>query len=207
MARQELLMDVASSPLMLSRFELDCEVSCFCDPTGDPPQAADNSSAAASLAAPLPVVRIPLPTSATPEEIQARWKRASSGPTVCCSGQCCLRAPLAESRPYPLRTRMRDLRTRLLDMGSLRPPGFAMSAALPPSPDEPSAAPGRPQRRCRGVDDHISLLRGCGGGVIREAIERASPFEGGTRRVLSTEPPNAEATEGAFSHLVTPAEQ
>jgi DMSO/TMAO reductase YedYZ molybdopterin-dependent catalytic subunit len=102
---------------------------------------------------------------------------------------------------------MRDLRTRLLDMGSLRPPGFAMSAALPPSPDEPSAAPGRPQRRCRGVDDHISLLRGCGGGVIREAIERASPFEGGTRRVLSTEPPNAEATEGAFSHLVTPAEQ
>ncbi|HET9754729.1 MAG TPA: sulfite oxidase [Myxococcales bacterium] len=42
--------------------------------------------------------------------------------------------------------------------------------------------------------------------MIPEAMETAPPLEGGERRVLSHEPPNAEAAEGAFSHLVTPAE-
>jgi DMSO/TMAO reductase YedYZ molybdopterin-dependent catalytic subunit len=43
--------------------------------------------------------------------------------------------------------------------------------------------------------------------VFPETIELAPTLEGGRRRVLSTEPPNAEAAEGAYSHLVTPAEQ
>ncbi|HET9753954.1 MAG TPA: molybdopterin-dependent oxidoreductase [Myxococcales bacterium] len=43
--------------------------------------------------------------------------------------------------------------------------------------------------------------------MITESMETAPPFGGGRRRVLSAEPPNAEAAEGAFAHLVTPAEQ
>lgn len=43
--------------------------------------------------------------------------------------------------------------------------------------------------------------------MVPEAIETAPSLARGQRRVLSAEPPNAEAAEGAFSHLVTPAEQ